>query len=176
MIKVVVGSKNPVKINAAKQAISQVLSLQEIDCIGTNADSGVAAQPMTSEETLKGATNRVKYCQQQTKANFYVAIEGGVDKFDYGPATFAYVVIADHTQMSIGRSANLPLPLDIYQALQNGEELGNVMDRLFNTHNVKQKGGALSLLTNNIATRESVYTLACVLAMAPFVNSNLYKK
>jgi len=174
MIKIVVGSKNPVKISAAKTAICDVFSLKEVECVDINAPSSVAEQPMTTEETQLGAINRIKYCQQQTQADFYVAIEGGVDQFEYGPATFAYVAITNDKHMSIGRSCNLPLPPVIYQALKNGEELGHVMDRLFNTQNVKQKEGAIGLLTNGLATREIVYRQAILLAMAPFVNPDLY--
>lgn len=174
MIKIVVGSKNPVKINAAKSAICDMLALEEVECVAVNAPSKVAEQPMTSAETQLGAINRVKYCQQHSQADFYVAIEGGVDQFEYGPATFAFVVIANQKHMFIGRSCNLPLPPVIYQALQNGEELGHVMDRLFNTNNIKQKGGAIGLLTNGLATRESVYRQATLLAMAPFIHADLY--
>ena len=174
MIKMVVGSKNPVKISAAQTAICEVLSLKEVECVGINAPSSVAAQPMTTEETKLGAINRIQYCQQHTQADFYVAIEGGVDQFEYGPATFAFVAIANQTQISIGRSCNLPLPPIIYQALKSGEELGDIMDRLFNTDNVKQKQGAIGLLTHGLATRESVYKQAMILAMAPFIHPDLY--
>ena len=176
MIKIVVGSKNPVKISAAQTAICDVLSLKEVECVGIIAPSSVAEQPMTSEETKLGAVNRIQYCQQHTRADFYVAIEGGVDQFEYGPATFAFVAIANQKHMSIGRSCNLPLPPVIYQALKNGEELGDVMDRLFNTDNVKQKQGAIGLLTHGLATRESVYRQAVILAMAPFVHPDLYSR
>jgi inosine/xanthosine triphosphatase len=175
MIRIVVGSQNPVKINAAKTAICDVYPLEEVECVGVKAPSNVAEQPMTTIETQLGAINRIKYCQQHTQADFYVAIEGGVDQFEYGPATFAFVAISNHKHMSIGRSCNLPLPLVVYQALKNGEELGHVMDRLFDTNNVKQKGGAIGLLTNGLATRESVYHQATLLAMAPFVYPDLYK-
>jgi inosine/xanthosine triphosphatase len=174
MIKIVVGSKNPVKINAAKAAICDILSLAEVECIAIDAPSQVADQPMTVDETQLGAINRVKYCQQHSHADFYVAIEGGVDQFEYGPATFAYVAIANQKKIIIGRSGNLPLPLVIYQALENGEELGDVMDRFFNTDNVKQKQGAIGLLTNGLATREGVYRQAILLAMAPFIHPDLY--
>ncbi|MEP1382950.1 MAG: inosine/xanthosine triphosphatase [Paraglaciecola sp.] len=174
MIKIAVGSTNPIKVSAVKKATSEVWPNQDIQCFSIKAPSAVSEQPMTSDETLKGAVNRVKFCQQQTKADFYVAIEGGVDNFEYGPATFAYVVIADHERSSVGRSSNLPLPPVVYQALKNGEELGHVMDDLFTTDNVKQKEGAIGLLTNNLATRESVYTLATTLALAPFINPDLY--
>ncbi|MFT2089681.1 inosine/xanthosine triphosphatase [Paraglaciecola sp. 2405UD69-4] len=174
MIKIVVGSTNPVKINAVKKAMVKVLATNSIECVGISAPSGVAEQPMSCDETLEGAINRVKYCQQDIQADYYVAIEGGVHEFEYGPATFAYVVIANHERQSVGRSSNLPLPPKVYQALKNGEELGHVMDRLFATDNVKQKEGAIGLLTNKLATRESVYTLATTLAMAPFINPELY--
>jgi inosine/xanthosine triphosphatase len=175
-MRIVVGSQNPVKISAAQTAICDVLSLKEVECVGINAPSSVAEQPMTSEETKLGAINRIKYCQQHTQADFYVAIEGGVDQFEYGPATFAFVAIANQTHMSIGRSCNLPLPPVIYQALKSGEELGHVMDRLFNTDNVKQKQGAIGLLTNGLATRESVYRQAILLAMAPYLHPDLYTR
>lgn len=175
MIKIAVGSTNPIKVNAVKKAISEAWPNHDIQCFGMKAPSEVAEQPMTSIETLKGAVNRVKFCQQHAEADFYAAIEGGVDNFEYGPATFAYVVIANHKRNSVGRSSNLPLPPVVYNALLNGEELGPVMDSLFKTDNVKQKEGAIGLLTNNLATRESVYTLATTLALAPFINPDLYK-
>lgn len=174
MIKVVVGSKNPVKISAAKTAICEMFALKDVECVGVNAPSGVADQPMTSEETQLGAINRVKYCKLHAQADYYVAFEGGVDQFEYGPATFAFVAIANQDHMSIGRSCHLPLPPLVYKALTNGEELGHVMDRLFSTDNVKQKGGAIGLLTKGLATRESVYHQATLLALAPFVNPDLF--
>jgi inosine/xanthosine triphosphatase len=173
-LHVVVGSKNPVKVNAAKNAISMLYPDHQLTCEGMHAPSGVAEQPMTSEETRIGAINRVNYCQANAKADFYVAMEGGVDRFEYGPATFAYIVIANHERESIGRGAIMPIPESVYQALAAGEELGPLMDTLFNTKNVKQKGGAIGLLTNGNATREGNYTHAMVLAMAPFLHPDLY--
>jgi inosine/xanthosine triphosphatase len=172
--KIIVGSLNPVKINAAKQAIMQFFELEQVDCIGIDAPSKVAEQPMTAAETRLGAINRVRYCQSHHDADYYVAMEGGADLLEDGPVTFAYVVIADKQQMSVGRSATLPLPPAVYRALQQGEELGPVMDRLFNTHNIKQKGGAIGLLTHGLVTREGNYIQALILALAPFLNSDLF--
>jgi len=178
VIKVVVGSRNPVKINAVRTALTTLLVGQQtelsLECLGIDAPSNVSDQPMTADETRLGAINRVNYCQQHHQADYYVAIEGGIENFSDGPANFAYVVIADKLKQSIGRSAILPLPPVVYQALVAGEELGHVMDRLFNTKNIKQKGGAIGQLTQGAATRESAYTEALLLAMAPFVYPELY--
>ncbi|MCH1929657.1 inosine/xanthosine triphosphatase [Shewanella sp. A25] len=173
-INIIVGSKNPVKVNAAKSAMEQLFPEHQIIVQGMDAPSGVSAQPMTDKETRDGAVNRVKYCQQQQEADFYFAMEGGVDLLEFGPATFAYIAIAHKEQLAIGRGALLPLPMQVYRALEAGEELGHVMDRLFNTVNIKQKGGAIGLLTHGHATRESNYTQAIILAMAPLLNPELY--
>jgi inosine/xanthosine triphosphatase len=168
-MKIVVGSRNPVKVNASRVALQQVLGAeQELVVIGVDAPSLVADQPMTEAETRLGAVNRVKACLAAHQADWYVAIEGGVDNFADGPATFAYVAICNGEQWSVGRSANLPLPGSVYDSLAAGEELGTVMDKLFDTQNIKQKGGAIGLLTHHLATRQSVYELAIILTMAKF--------
>ena len=171
-MKIIVGSKNPVKVNAASNALGKVLGEKypgvTIEVSGTDAPSLVSDQPMTETETREGALNRVKACINKYQADWYVAIEGGVDNFVDGPATFAYIAICNGQEWSVGRSANLPLPPSVYQSLIDGDELGDVMDKLFNTDNIKQKGGAIGLLTNHQATRQSVYELAITLAMAKF--------
>lgn len=180
-IKVIVGSMNPVKVSAAKKAITAFFPDAELICQGVDAPSGVSDQPMTEGETRKGALNRVTYCRQQgikdptLAADLYIAMEGGVDRFEHGCATFAYVVIGyGEKEFSVGKSCELPLPQSIFNALEQGEELGDVMDRLFNTVNIKQKGGAIGLLTNGHATRESIYTQALTLAMAPLLHAEHY--
>ena len=177
----VVGSKNPVKMNAAKEALSMSLRMPELAVIGQDVPSGVPEQPMTTAQTREGAINRVKACvanadEKARQDNWFIAIEGGVDLFDDGPATFAHVAIYHQGIWSVGRSANLPLPRRVHQALLDGGELGPVMDAMFDTTNIKQKGGAIGLLTNHLATRQSVYEQAILLAMARFNHPQLYEE
>ena len=175
-LNVVVGSKNPVKVNAAKHIFSLYFPEHTIQCQGVHAPSGVPDQPLGEDETRIGAENRVKYCQAHYEADFYTAMEGGAEQFSYGAATFAFVVIANSEQFSVGRSSNLPLPPPFFKALLAGKELGDVMDEAFNTVNIKQQGGAIGLLTNHNATRESTYIQALTLAMAPFLHPTLYNQ
>lgn len=175
VIRILVGSLNPVKINAVKNAFSNIFANNQIICKGIHAPSGVSEQPMTASETRLGAINRALFCKNgSNNADFYVALEGGVDLTEDGPITCAYFSIINNQQQSVGRSASLPLPLSVYDDLVAGKELGHVMDELFNTTNIKQKGGAIGLLTQNNATRESIYTQALILALSPFINADLY--
>ena len=54
MKKVIIASKNPVKINATKKAFEEVFN-DHFEFEGVSADSSVSDQPMSNKETLKGA-------------------------------------------------------------------------------------------------------------------------
>ncbi|MGB0892802.1 MAG: inosine/xanthosine triphosphatase [Parashewanella sp.] len=173
---IVIGSKNPVKINSVKTAIEAYFPDHLVDAKGVHAPSLVAEQPMTAAETRQGAINRVQFCQDNHQADFYVAIEGGIDSTEDGVFTFAYIAISHNNHLHVGRSASLPLPSIVYNKLKQGIELGDVMDELFNTSNIKQKGGAIGLLTNQLASRGSCYKEALILVLAPIIHKELYEQ
>ncbi|GAB55395.1 hypothetical protein GPUN_1271 [Glaciecola punicea ACAM 611] len=171
---VAVASANPVKINAAKEAFSLVFN-RSVELITIDVDSGVSNQPMNFEETHLGANNRVDRAIESQQADYYIAFEGGVDVFSDGPKTFAVICISNGKDRVFGQSATLPLPMRVYENLQNGIELGCAMDELFNTVNIKQKGGAIGQLTDGLETRMSIYKSATILALSRFVNADLFE-
>lgn len=169
MLIVKVASANPAKIKAVASAFAEVFPDQAMDVQGIAVVSGVAAQPMTSDETLSGAINRVA-ALANVEADYRVAIEAGLD----GDFTFAWMVIEHQGKTGKARSASLMLPPAALLQLQQGKELGDVMDEMFQQHNVKQKGGAIALLTQNKLSRSSVYHQALILALIPFLNPDLF--
>lgn len=171
MQTVMVASTNPAKVAAVRDAFSLAFPLVSFNVEGIAAQSGVRDQPLTNEETLLGARNRVKHCREQCPdADYIVGLEAGIDdKF-----TFAWMVIEHNGQYSESRSASLPLPPLALEKIQQGMELGDVMDEMFNQQNVKQKGGAIAMLTNHLLTRSSVYQQALILALIPFLNPQLF--
>ena len=181
IINILVGSKNPVKINATINAFKAYFPNAEVNARSIVAPSDVSDQPMSERETLLGAKNRVNFCKSvdhnsgtEGELTYFVAIEGGVNLFEYGPAAFAYVVINNEQQQAIGKSAELPLPMSVYQTLNAGQELGDVIDTLFGTENAKQKTGAMGLFTNDLVTRQSTYEQALILALAKIVHPSLF--
>ncbi|MGA7439050.1 MAG: inosine/xanthosine triphosphatase [Luteibacter sp.] len=173
-IRVLVGSRNPVKVAAVQRGLAPLFPGRMVESEGMHAPSGVPDQPMTAAETREGALNRMNYLRQHAEADFFVALESGVDVTEDGPGTFGVVAIGHGDRVSVGRSAWLPLPPAVFEALLDGEELGDVMDRVFGTVNIKQQGGALGLVTNGHVTREDAYAQAMTLAMAPFLHPELY--
>ncbi|KAB0304536.1 non-canonical purine NTP phosphatase [Vibrio fortis] len=167
MKTVIIASLNPAKINAVKSAFEAAFPQQEFDFKGVSVASGVADQPMSNEETYQGAVNRVCNATQAIpEGDFYVGLEAGIE----GNVTFAWMVIESNGQRGESRSASLMLPPQVIEKLAHANELGDVMDEVFGTDNIKQKGGAIGLLTHNQLTRSSVYHQALILALIPFVN------
>lgn len=57
-MKVIVASKNPIKIEAVKEIIKEYKDLANFQVEGIEANSGVSKQPKSLEETVRGAINR----------------------------------------------------------------------------------------------------------------------
>lgn len=165
MTTVIITSLNPAKIVAAEKAFKEVFPNEHFMFKGVSVPSGVADQPMSEQETKLGALTRVANAKAQYPyADYYVGLEAGIE----GECTFAWMIVESLTHRGESRSASLMLPPDIVSQLHEHKELGDVMDKTFGTDNIKQKGGAISLLTNGLLTRSSVYHQALILALIPF--------
>ncbi|MBD1559427.1 inosine/xanthosine triphosphatase [Vibrio sp. S9_S30] len=171
MRKVIIASLNPAKINAVKSAFKEAFPNNSFEYEYVSVPSEVAEQPMSNSETKSGAINRVKNARaKKPHAEFYVGLEAGIE----GNDTFAWMIIESGNKRGESRSSSLPLPPKVIKQVQQGNELGDVMDKTFGTDNIKQKGGAIALLTGNTLTRSSVYHQALILALIPFIHPDLF--
>jgi len=176
MIKIVVASMNPVKMDAVKEGLSAFLE-KEFEVLGVSVDSGVADQPMSDYETLSGAENRVRNTQLQYSGyDLYVGVEGGVEVTPSGLMAFAWIVISNGTQWGRARTTTFALPPRVVELIHQGYELGDADDMVFTQSNSKQQNGAVGLLTHDVISRKSLYIPAVQLAYIPFLNPDLYKQ
>ncbi|MDW6003149.1 inosine/xanthosine triphosphatase [Vibrio mangrovi] len=171
MSRIIVASLNPVKLKAVENAFQEVFPEHQSEVVGISVASGVSEQPMSDSETRLGALNRVSNARKEIPgADFYVGLEAGIEN----GFTYAWMVIESEQKRGESRSSSLILPPEVVIQLNADTELGNVMDELFQTQNIKQQGGAIGLLTNHLLTRCSVYHQALILALVPFANPTLY--
>lgn len=174
MIKIVVASKNPVKLEAVHDGLS-VFFTEEIELLGVSVESGVSDQPMSDAETLQGALNRVRNAAEQFSGHdFYVGVEGGVEDSASGLMAFAWIVISKNGTLGKARTAGFFLPPRVAELVHQGIELGDADDQVFRKENSKQQNGAVGLLTNDTITRKSLYLPAVQMAFIPFLNPELY--
>ncbi|MDD4901005.1 MAG: inosine/xanthosine triphosphatase [Patescibacteria group bacterium] len=173
--KIVVASKNPVKIKAVISAFKAMFPEMIWETEGISVNSGVSEQPQNDQETLKGAYNRAENASKKIKADYWVGIEGGVEEKDCGMEVFAWVVVkSKHGKFGRGRTGSFFLPSKVAELIKQGKELGEADDIVFGKTNSKQENGAVGILTDNIIDRKELYKNAVILALIPFKNKDLY--
>lgn len=175
MKKIVVGSTNPVKVEAAKLAFTAMFPDEQFDVQGIDAPSNITEQPWGDEETLAGARNRIAATKALVPdAQFWVANESGVK--DVGTDLFItnWVIIANADYMSTTHSASFVIPPDIAAMLRTGVELGPALEQKFGAEAAKRGAGGAGKLTHGVITRCDLLRQAMVTALIPFTNPDLY--
>jgi inosine/xanthosine triphosphatase len=169
-MRIIVGSRNPVKISACRAAFERVFEDCRTEILAVSVPSGVSEQPVSDQETRSGAQTRARNARlSHPDADYWVGLEGGLEWIDGDPLASAWMVVIDRGgRLGQARTPTLPLPPAVKHLLLQGLELGEANDRVFATAHSKQAGGAYGLLTQNRMTRESVYTEALTLALLPF--------
>lgn len=176
-MKILMGTKNPGKIEGAKQAFERYFNDVEIDGIPVN--SNVSDQPF-NEEILQGAKNRVrnlkKYAlENNIVADYYVATEAGI--FDtLGEIIDINVAVVEDANglKSIGISQGFQIP-DKYIDEIKETELGAVMNRIFNGTELNKGNGGISILTKDEITRIDLTRNACIMSLIKFINGDIWK-
>lgn len=175
MKNIVLGSRNPVKARATLSAFQRMFPGQKFKIELVSVPSDVSNQPMTSYETLQGASNRASRASQLVEsADYWVGIEGGIEELDGQLLAFAWVVVKSPTQTGKSRTGTFFLPDKIARLIREGKELGEADDIVFSQTNSKQKNGAVGILTNNVIDRMGLYEHAAILALVPFKQPELY--
>ena len=166
----VVASQNPVKVNATRKACVQLFPDQDWNVVGVATSSGVSEQPMSDEETLRGATNRARNAQKaHPNASLWVGIEGGCAK-QYGEMwVFAWVVVLSKERMEYAKTSMFSLPDHIATLVDQGIELGTATDMVFKQHNSKHKDGVVGMLSQGNIDRTEYYVQPLILALMPFL-------
>jgi inosine/xanthosine triphosphatase len=175
MKTILVASFNPVKLHATLQAFQRMFPGETFQVKSVQATSGVAEQPFSDEETLRGASTRAIHAKNQhPEADYWVGIEGGVEVFGEELAAFAWVVIFSRERRGKGRTGTFFLPPRVAKLVREGNELGEADDIVFGRIDSKRDNGAIGLLSGDVIDRTHLYEHAVVLALISFKNPGLY--
>lgn len=175
-MKVLIGTKNPGKVEGAKRALEKYF--QDIELIGVKVESNVNEQPV-GIETYKGAVNRVnnliKYAKENLiKADLFLAVESGLtSELGFWAITNIAVIKNDKGETGIGSSASFPVPNKYVDDIKT-KTLGTVMDNIFNESDLRSSTGGIGLLTKEVVTRIDLTQEAFLMALTPFIN-NIWK-
>ena len=174
MKTLIIASHNPVKIQAAANGFGAMLG-EEFRVAPVAVSSGVRDQPLSDEETLRGALNRTERAAAiAPNADYWVGIEGGLEERADELAAFAWVVVRSRVTTGKARTASFFLPAQVAALIRAGKELGEADDIVFGKENSKQDNGAVGILTADVIDRVKLYEQAVILALIPFKNPQLY--
>jgi inosine/xanthosine triphosphatase len=195
---IAVASTNPIKVRAALAGFKKMFPQEYFQAERVKPPSGVRDQPVTDEETFRGALNRARGAVELSpQADYWIGIEGGVQDCAYPECAdelmaFAWVVVikkdegrkmkeksrspeAEGTLIGKGRTGTFFLPGAVVRLIRQGMELGEADDAVFGRFNSKQENGAVGILTGDVIDRARLYEQAVTLALIPFRNRELYR-
>lgn len=179
---VAVGSTNPVK----RVAVHRALDRFEPTVRAVRVDPGVPPQPRSLEETIDGAETRASRAfetagfekrrrgESIVSSSVGVGIEGGVARLDSTPGLYLimWAAVTDGVRMERGGGPSLRLPDWVASRLDDGAELGPVIDDFLGTENVAENEGAAGVLTVGLTDRTSALETAVSCAVGPFLSSH----
>ncbi|GBE54639.1 non-canonical purine NTP phosphatase [archaeon BMS3Bbin15] len=171
-MKIAVGSKNPVKIEAIRRAFSRFF---KVNVTGTKVDSGVSSQPIGFEETMKGAENRARKAKSQ--GDLGVGIEAGLIRIEGSKRLYFDIQITaiyDGNFMTYGLGPGFVHPPSVVKAVQEGRDVGELMEELSGVESIGKKLGAIGFLTDGKVTRIEISEMSVLMALVPRIKSNLY--
>ena len=176
-MKILIGTKNPGKIQGAKEAFEKYFDNAEIE--GISVDSEVGNQPF-NKEILQGAKNRVnnlkKYAKEnEIEADFYISSEAGITNL-LGEWIDINCVVIENSKgfQSVGTSQGFPIPEKYIEEIKQ-TELGKVMDKIFSGKDLGKGKGGISYLTKDVISRIDLTRNAFIMALTQHINGDIWK-
>jgi len=173
---IAIGSENPVKIEAVKEAFQRVFPKKNLVFKFAKVPSGVSDQPMSDLEGIKGAKNRAKKALKMFKADFGIGLEGCIQKINKNWFDGPWCVIIDKNgREGIAAGAKIHVAPKLLKLIKKGYELGTANDILTGKRNTKQKEGHFGIMTKGILGREKVYKDAVIAALGRWIRKDFYE-
>ncbi|MFW6047270.1 MAG: DUF84 family protein [Candidatus Woesearchaeota archaeon] len=174
MKKIVVGSKNPVKINAVREVSKEFFD--EVKILSLDAPSRVSEMPYGEKEAIEGAKNRANFCLNETDADLSFGLEGYVTDSYSKPMFLSGWSVAINREglVGIGSGGRIELPNYISKRIKKGEELGPLIDKILDEKGIKKGIGAIGILTKGKIPRKEAFKRAVNYSLVKFINADLY--
>lgn len=173
MLKVNVGTRNPVKVAAVEAVFARVFG-PELEVRGVAVDSGVPPEPF-GEEIARGALQRAKRALQD--ADYGVGIEAGLVWNEVLQTHFdvQFCVIVDRSgRVTAGHGPGFVYPPQVLAEVKRGRAVGEVMAELTGIPEIGRREGSVGYLSKGLLTRQKLTEQAVLAALIPRIRPELY--
>jgi len=177
-MKILIATENRAKVQAVKEVFTQ--RFPQAEFFTAKYESEVSDQPLSESEGIQGAINRALNAKKdQGEMDFYVGLEGYVDTNQFGMFLAGAVAIVDENEeVGVGISAKMQIPNFMRRAIENGRELGPLVQEMMqdDENKIRHTEGTGGILTDGLFTRMEEFQNATKCALARFLTPHLFKK
>jgi inosine/xanthosine triphosphatase len=172
LLKVHVGTQNPVKVEAVRAVFARALGPVEVQAVAV--DPGVPKEPF-GEEIALGAVRRAR--EALKGADFGVGIEAGLVWHSALQVYFdvQFCAILDREgRLTVGHGSGFVYPPKVIEEVKQGRAVGEVMSELTGIPNIGRKEGSVGYLSKGLLTRTELTEQAVLAALIPRIRPELY--
>jgi non-canonical (house-cleaning) NTP pyrophosphatase len=188
-IIVAVGTMRRPKLNAVWEALTVVGPVldsgAQFDMAAVEVPSGVRHTPLSREEIMAGARQRVEALvriahEKNEPWEYFVGLEGGLDVVRDGSTRLVFLenwaYVADtNGRAAFGQSGAVSAPEQLIKpVVDDGVELSEAIDAFASGRGIRDAQGTWGVLTCNMITRQDAFRVAVINAFAPFFNRAAY--
>ncbi|OGC38574.1 hypothetical protein A2V54_03850 [candidate division WWE3 bacterium RBG_19FT_COMBO_53_11] len=179
-MKVIVGSKNEVKLAAVREILADYPEVfPGVKVSGVEVSSGVPEQPKTINDIVNGAKNRARNAFGD--CDYSIGLEGGFMASPHAKTGYFELqacAIFDGRNYHLGLSSAFECPPHVMKlVLEDGLDLNQAMHKAGMTSNPKvgSAEGAIGVLTKGRLNRKEFSEEAIRMALIHLENPNLYQ-
>ena len=182
-----VGSTRHAKVEAARDAVEAIARVDarfgRAVIHPVDVTDVAPTMPMTDREIFDGARLRAQALLSRAariageRPFLAIGVEGGLDPLPSQDGQYAlktWAASTDGTRWGFGAGGAVLLPGRITRQVLDGQELGDVIDRVAAAA-VRSTRGAWGVLTLDLIGRQDSFRSAILAALAPFYNPTLYQ-
>lgn len=175
------GSTNPIKIQALEETLKDYPMLEDARILSFAVPSGVSDQPLTLEETIRGAKNRAKHAYEACLVCTYsVGIESGLfeapgTQTGFLETSVCCIYDGKHYYIGLANSIELPPPI-LELVLKHNLNLSQACYEvgLASDPKLGASEGLRGILTKSRINRKTNTKFSVISALVQIENPKLY--
>lgn len=164
--RVAVGSTNPAKTEAVRQAFEALDDIGGFTLVAVACDTDTA-QPWGESATRSGALARAEAARADEEADWGIGLEGGLVNDDKGVLVTSWIAACQaDAAPALVRSAGFYLPRPVAERVRTGVTLEEAWQRLDGRQAIGRDSGTVGALSGERFDRTRLYREAVILAVA----------
>ena len=170
-MKIALGTTSDQKKAILERVAGQIFSNLEI--LVCDVPSGIADQPLSLDETIRGSMNRADGAGRFEPGCVYaVGMEAGLQQWNNLYYLVCSVAINDHQNSFVGLSSPVPVPNEVSRLVLEGLQFGEEIRKYKETNNLDHE---MQLIVDELINRSESFSTALERALEQMRNKAIFK-